>query len=174
MCPDGVVVGDSACFYSPEGTGRISDGSAEELCQSTGGHLASIANENDQAALVALNAKVGGRLYIGAKREGPNSDTWTWMDGTPWGYEDSALRSACMAGFETTVGIDSGRWCGYGGGTDALRVVCEKEGDAQDAAYQYDTMPHCADEFTPILDPEECLAAANGASWGLTRHRERL
>ena len=123
-CPSNSEKTSGACFFSPVGKGRISDGSAELLCSSAGGHLASVESEDEQKALMKVAKTLSGRPYIGAKRSGANSQTWSWIDGRPWSFEEPALRSGCMGGSEVTVGLDGQRWCGLGDGSRSESVIC--------------------------------------------------
>ena len=126
QCPSNSEKTNGACFFSPAGKARISDGSAEKLCNSVCGNLASVESEDEQKAIVKVAKTLSGRPYIGAKRAGANSPTWTWIDGRPWSYEEKALRSGCMGGGEVTVGLDGNdkEWCGTGDGSSEQSVIC--------------------------------------------------
>lgn len=129
-CPgDAQRIGDTVCFFSPPSTGKIADGSAERVCEAAGAKVAAVTSAAELDAIKEVAAKVPGRPYIGAKRQSPNSPTWRWLDGTPWGFEQQDIRSECMAGFEVTVALDNGKWCGAGDGNEAQRVICSKRGE---------------------------------------------
>lgn len=77
-----VKAGDSAYAYIP--SGPVSWSEAQAQCEKMGGHLATIANAEENAAVVKLAA--GKRTWLGASRE--NGGPWRWVDGSPWDFED--------------------------------------------------------------------------------------
>ena len=60
---------------------KVSWQEAEELCQQKGGHLASIASNEEQEELVNL---VGNRFFWLGGSDAQKEGQWTWNDGTPW------------------------------------------------------------------------------------------
>ncbi|KAK0406542.1 hypothetical protein QR680_018634 [Steinernema hermaphroditum] len=82
-CPPGAIpsVNGDKCFHLV--TYSASFKTAQELCANFGGHLASVHNKWDEYVLITSSGYV--RLWLGG-HDANNNGTWTWTDGSPFGY----------------------------------------------------------------------------------------
>merc|ERR1711872_936145 len=61
---------------------------AETICQTLGGHLASVHSRYEMDFI--LHNMVGGDFWLGGKRSEANSTIWEWSDETTWDWSDWA------------------------------------------------------------------------------------
>eukprot|EP00929_Paragymnodinium_shiwhaense_P071746 TRINITY_DN36441_c0_g3_i1.p1 TRINITY_DN36441_c0_g3~~TRINITY_DN36441_c0_g3_i1.p1 ORF type:complete len:6381 (-),score=1386.64 TRINITY_DN36441_c0_g3_i1:118-18219(-) len=170
-CPaDARHIGDDICFFSPITRGRMVDGSADEVCRSAGGRIASIENQQEQDIVKEIAATLPDRAYIGAAYgTGPSGDNmWFWADAQDWLFED--FTAACMTPGETSIVVTDmisppiGRWCSEDG-TAMKPVICsiKREYEKTDCP---DAFPELERNYGTQGDVcRNVMANASGIGW---------
>ena len=93
---------------------------AEAHCQSEGGHLISVLDEEEQQKIMIATGE--GSFWIGASDQGKEG-AWTWTDGSPWGY--SSWSPKYDNGINTNCALKSDRTWYYYYCTQPLQFICK-------------------------------------------------
>ncbi|KAH7707443.1 Protein CLEC-51 [Aphelenchoides avenae] len=125
-CPTGAIQGlsDTTCYKIAYFRNGGSFFFGEEACQKEGGHLVSIHNAFENAAIFDIIQVYppDNRFWIGGTNQ--LTGDWSWTDGTSFGYKNWAPGQPTTGGACVQIENDSGLWevraCEAG-----LRPVCK-------------------------------------------------
>ena len=136
---------------------------AKAACEAKGGHLATIASPEEQAAIEALNTQ-NDRLWIGGSRNAAGQ--WCWVTGEPWVYtnwgEGEPNNSSNVVAGESCVAVWPSKWNDLANSNkyEQSGYVCEWEtSDAVEETqvegytghlYEFYTLPESEWESGPI------------------------
>jgi len=120
--PDGCVsnnaTADTSCYFL--NTTKVYWREAEEACMSYGGHLASLADD-DENLFLGLDVADGNNVWLGGFSR--TVDEWAWTDDTDWDYDQWKAGATLHEGY-VYFEIRTYKWM-VGSLPDKLSFVCE-------------------------------------------------